>query len=95
MWLHLSDLEVRLSGSLFGHAGRVEVRMGPSGAWGTVCDDSFDHNAAAVVCNMLDLGYVHYRLLNIFISIPLSGRHSNKARQLHIIRGRTDFEKFW
>jgi len=56
-YLHFSDIEVRLEGNLYNHAGRVEVRMN-GGAWGTVCDDSFDHDAASVVCNMLGLGYV-------------------------------------
>jgi len=51
-YLHFSDIEVRLEGSLFNYTGRVEVRKG-NGEWGTVCDDSFDHNAASVVCNML------------------------------------------
>jgi len=60
LYLAFSDIEVRLEGSLYAHAGRVEVRMGSDGEWGTVCDDSFDHNAASVVCDMLGQGYVYY-----------------------------------
>lgn len=52
-----SDFLVRLvDNNGKANQGRVEVFY--NGFWGTVCDDQFDHNAAAVVCSKL--GYERY-----------------------------------
>jgi deleted-in-malignant-brain-tumors protein 1 len=42
---------VRLAGGPNQQEGRVEIYFQDN--WGTVCDDSFDDNAASVVCRML------------------------------------------
>ena len=51
-------LIVRLTGSGLPYEGRLEVYY--NGAWGTVCDDSFDDVDATVACKSLGSGLVHY-----------------------------------
>ena len=52
--LHLLSVSVRLRGGARSSEGRVEIQY--NGAWGTVCDDSWDINDASVVCKMLGFG---------------------------------------
>ena len=49
--VYVTEISVRLVGGTPDYSGRVEVYY--SGAWGTVCGDSFDNNDASVICHML------------------------------------------
>jgi len=51
-----SVADIRLAGSEVDHEGRLEVKV--AGRWGTVCDNSFGKEDAAVACHMLGYGYV-------------------------------------
>lgn len=51
-WLGASEeVEVRLMGSDDEQSGRVEIKY--LGEWGVICDDNWDNDDAAVICNML------------------------------------------
>ena len=51
--IYSTDFRIRLTGGSRRSEGRLEVFW--DGSWGTVCDDSFHHRDASVVCH--SLGY--------------------------------------
>ncbi|XP_037912970.1 lysyl oxidase homolog 3B [Hermetia illucens] len=56
---HKQKMELRLVGGRIHTEGRVEVRFGGSGRWGTICADGWSLLEANVACRELGFGYAN------------------------------------
>jgi hypothetical protein len=70
---------VRLVDGYFTNQGRIEVYC--NGLWGTICERSFDHRDAIVICNQL--GYNSYKAVNF---TTVSSVSSNKPIWLNNVK---------
>ena len=60
------EFEIRLVGGDTPMEGRLEVRLVSGGDWGTVCDDAWGPEDAAVVCRSLGYRYVKAPLVDTY-----------------------------
>ncbi|XP_052811436.1 adhesion G protein-coupled receptor L3-like isoform X1 [Mya arenaria] len=97
------DTKVRLIDGRTTDEGRVEVYV--NGRWGTICDDSFDTNAASVVCRMLHINVTDAIVISggyygegngpIWLDdVRCLGNESNIADCAHNKLGRTNCEHY-
>ncbi|XP_052811437.1 adhesion G protein-coupled receptor L3-like isoform X2 [Mya arenaria] len=99
----IEDTKVRLIDGRTTDEGRVEVYV--NGRWGTICDDSFDTNAASVVCRMLHINVTDAIVISggyygegngpIWLDdVRCLGNESNIADCAHNKLGRTNCEHY-